>query len=210
MELSAVVGFALVAFTLIVVPGPDWAYILAAGARDHVVLPAVAGLILGYAGVTVVVAVGIGPLVAGSSTALLSLTVCGAAYLMYLGIRVQRSPAQVGDAGGRPACVPSHTHYLLRGAGVSALNPKGLLIFMAILPQFTRPASGWPIPVQLATLGGIFTLACALFYLPLGYTSDRVLGARPGAARATAKAAGAMMVVAGLALMGERLIETLA
>ena len=89
------------------------------------------------------------------------------------------------------------------------MNPKGLLLFLSILPQFTRPAAGWPIPMQLATLGAIFTLACALFYLPLGYASDRVLGARPGAARATTKFAGVAMVVVGLALMGERLIENL-
>ena len=209
METSAVVGFALVAFTLIVVPGPDWAYILAAGARDHVVLPAVAGLMLGYAAVTAVVAVGVGPLVARSSTALLALTVCGAAYLIYLGTKVLRSPVHVGLAGREAASVPSRAHILLRGAGVSALNPKGLLLFLSILPQFTRPAAGWPIPMQLATLGAIFTLACALFYLPLGYASDRVLGARPGAARATTKFAGVAMVVVGLALMGERLIENL-
>ena len=207
MELSAVVGFALVAFTLIVVPGPDWAYILAAGARDHVVMPAVAGLILGYAGITAVVAAGVGPLVARSSTALLFLTVCGGAYLILLGIRVLRSPVHVGIADRATAPAPSPTHHLLRGAGVSALNPKGLLIFLSVLPQFTQPASGWPIPVQLATLGGIFMLACALFYLLLGYTSGRVLGARPGAARATTKVAGVAMIVVGLALMGERLIE---
>jgi threonine/homoserine/homoserine lactone efflux protein len=210
MELSAVVGFALIAFTLIVVPGPDWAYILAAGARDHVVIPAVAGLIAGYAAITAVVAVGVGPLVARSSTALLALTVGGAAYLIYLGTKVLRSPVQVGLAGPETTSVPSRAHFLLRGAGVSALNPKGLLLFLSIQPQFTRPTSGWPIPLQLATLGAIFTLACALFYLPLGYTSDRVLGARPAAARATTKFAGVAMVVVGLALIGERLIETLA
>ena len=41
MALSALLGFAVVAFTLIVVPGPDWAYVLAAGTRDHVVVPVV-------------------------------------------------------------------------------------------------------------------------------------------------------------------------
>ena len=40
MEPTAVLGFAAIAFALIAVPGPDWAYVLAAGARDHVVMPA--------------------------------------------------------------------------------------------------------------------------------------------------------------------------
>jgi threonine/homoserine/homoserine lactone efflux protein len=106
MELSAVVGFALIAFTLIVVPGPDWAYILAAGARDHVVIPAVAGLIAGYAAITAVVAVGVGPLVAGSSTALLVLTVGGAAYLIYLGPKSCAAQCRSDSPAARPLQCP--------------------------------------------------------------------------------------------------------
>jgi threonine/homoserine/homoserine lactone efflux protein len=208
MQASAVLGFALVAFTLIMVPGPDWAYILAAGVRDRVVAPAVAGLLLGYAGVTVVVAAGVGSLVAGSSTALLVLTVGGAAYLVRLGTKALRSPVSIGQAGPDIVAGASPLRYVVRGAGVSALNPKGLLLFLSVLPQFTRPTAGWPVAAQLATLGGVFIAACATFYFPLGYASDRVLGARPGAARATTKVAGVAMVVVGLALLAERLIES--
>jgi threonine/homoserine/homoserine lactone efflux protein len=64
MELSAVAGFALIAVTLILVPGPDWAFVLASGVRDRVVGPAVLGLMLGYAAITAVVAVGVGPVLA--------------------------------------------------------------------------------------------------------------------------------------------------
>jgi threonine/homoserine/homoserine lactone efflux protein len=208
MEASAVLGFALIALTLVVVPGPDWAYVLAVGARDHVVAQAVGGLLLGYAAITAVVVAGIGPLVAGSSLALTVLTLCGAAYLVQLGMRVLRSPVHLGfgDPQARGARRPMH--YLMRGAGTSALNPKGLLLFLSILPQFTRPAAGWPVPLQLAALGGIFMAACACVYLPLGYASDRVLGARPGAARVTTKVAGAAMVIVGLVLLGERLVAT--
>lgn len=196
-------GFAAVAFALIAVPGPDWAYVLAAGARDHVVAPVVGGILIGYVLITAVVVAGVGPLVTAVPTALAALTVGGAAYLTYLGVRTLRSPGDLH--AGSTATASSPLRYFVRGIGVSALNPKGLLVFLAVLPQFTRSA-GWPVPAQLATLGGVFVAICALFYLPLGHTAHRVLGARPGIARATTRIAGASMILVGLALLAERLI----
>ncbi|HEU4329813.1 MAG TPA: LysE family translocator [Lapillicoccus sp.] len=205
MELSAVLGFAAIAVTLVVVPGPDWAYVLAAGTRDHVVLPVVAGILLGYALVTAAVAAGVGPLVASAPAALTALTLAGAAYLTYLGVRTLRAPARV-DAGPTEALASSRLRYLVRGVGVSSMNPKGLLIFLSVLPQFTRTV-GWPAPLQLATLGGVFIAICALFYLPLGLAADRALGSRPGVAWVTSRVAGAAMVVVGLALLVERVVH---
>jgi threonine/homoserine/homoserine lactone efflux protein len=105
-----------------------------------------------------------------------ALTLCGAAYLIHLGAGVLRSPVphvEAARADEMPARSPAR--YVLRGAGVSAFNPKGLHIFLSVLPQFARPAFAWPIPLQLTLLGAVFTLACGLFYIPLGYASDRVL-----------------------------------
>ena len=65
MTASSVVAFWAVALLLIIVPGADWAFVLSAGLRGRTVLPAVGGIVLGYAGVTVVVAAGVGALVAG-------------------------------------------------------------------------------------------------------------------------------------------------
>lgn len=213
MELTSVLGFAAIAFTLIVVPGPDWAYILAAGTRDHVVLPAVSGIMAGYVLITAVVVVGAGPLVAGVPFALTALTLAGACYLAHLGIRTLQSTraaahqAPVLAAGSAPLA-GSPLQYLTRGIGVSALNPKGLLVFLSILPQFTR-AGGWPLPVQLAVLGAVFTFLTGAFYLPLGYACDRVLGARPGVARVTTRIAGTAMILVGVALLAERLATVL-
>ena len=66
MAVGSVLAFWLVALVLIVVPGADWAFTISAGFRGHCVIPAVGGLILGYAVVTVVVAAGVGAVVAGS------------------------------------------------------------------------------------------------------------------------------------------------
>jgi threonine/homoserine/homoserine lactone efflux protein len=207
MELSAVLGFAALAFTLIAVPGPDWAYVLAAGSRDHVVTPVVGGILIGYALITAMVVAGVGPLMAAVPMALVALTLAGAGYLTYLGARTLRSPGHV-EAGSTAAPASSPLRYLARGIGVSALNPKGLLIFLSILPQFTRK-SGWPLPLQLATLGGVFIAICALFYLPLGHAANRVLGARPSIVNVVTKVAGASMILVGVALLIERVFQLL-
>ncbi|MFC7547944.1 LysE family translocator [Plantactinospora sp. GCM10030261] len=208
MEITAVVGFAAIAFTLIVVPGPDWAYVLAAGARDHVVVPAVAGVMAGYALVTVLVVVGVGPLVATVPLAMTALTLAGAGYLTYLGVRVLRGSGRIEPAAATIVSASSPGRYFARGIGVSALNPKGILIFLSILPQFTQSAGGWPLPAQFAVLGGVFILITALFYLPLGWAADRVLGARPRVARITTKIAGIGMILVGAALLVERAVQT--
>jgi threonine/homoserine/homoserine lactone efflux protein len=208
LELAAVLGFAAIAFTLIVVPGPDWAYVLAAGARDHVVAPAVGGVMAGYVLITALLVVGAGPLVAAVPLAMFVLTVAGAGYLTYLGIRTLRSTGRLDHTGANVTLASSPGRYFTRGIGVSALNPKGILIFLSILPQFTKTTGGWPLPGQFAALGGIFILITAVFYLPLGYAADRVLGAKPRIAQFTTKVAGIAMILVGVALLVERIVET--
>ena len=119
MEPTAVLGFAAVALTLIAVPGPDWAYVLAAGARDHVVAPAVCGVMAGYVLVTALVVAGVGPLVAALPAALVALTVAGAGYLVHLGIRTLRGTGRLAraDATVAPA---SPGRSFVRGIGVSS------------------------------------------------------------------------------------------
>jgi threonine/homoserine/homoserine lactone efflux protein len=95
---------------------------------------------------------------------------------------------------------------LARGMGVSALNPKGLLLFLALLPQFTNPHWTWPLAVQLGFLGLVFMLTCAVFYLCLGSFARKILHARPAAARAVTCFSGAAMIAIGALLLAERLI----
>ena len=85
--------------------------------------------------------------------------------------------------------------------GVSALNPKGLLIFLALLPQFTNPRWSWPLTAQLGLLGLVFAATCGAFYLGLGSAARKILAARPAAARAVTRFSGAAMVVIGALLL---------
>ncbi len=215
MELSLVAAFAVVALALVVVPGPDWAYILTSGARDHVVVPAVGGILLGYAAVTAVVVAGVGALVAAAPTAMVVLTMAGAAYVTYLGVQVLRAPetpaiAPGGYSVGDDAVAHrSRLGCLVRGAGVSASNPKGLLVFLAILPQFTRTSASWPVWVQMGALAVVFIVLCALVYLPLGHAARWLLGARPAVARNVTRLSGVAMVLVGAGLAVEQITHAI-
>lgn len=177
-----------------------------ASPSEQIVVSAVAGLAVGYTLITSAVVVGLGPLVAAWPPALLVLTLLGAAYLIYLGVTTFRSPGDFGQAADSPAS-RGRGGVFTRGVGVSALNPKGLLIFLAIVPQFTRAEASWPIAAQLAALGGVFTGICAVFYLALGFAAHRILGSRPSIATATTRLAGLAMILVGLVLIAERAVE---
>lgn len=204
MATGSIVAFWLVALLLIVVPGADWAFTIGAGLRGGSVVPAVGGLVLGYTGITAVVAGGVGALVAGSPAVLTGLTVVGGAYLIGHGAVTAAHPAGPVEVTDRPARTAWST--LAQGVGVSGLNPKGLLIFLALLPQFTDPRGAWPVALQLGALGLTFVLTCAAFYLTLGFLARTVLDARPAVARSTSRIAGIGMIIVGAGLLLERLL----
>ncbi|MER6669159.1 LysE family translocator [Amycolatopsis japonica] len=200
MPLGSVLAFWGVAALLIAVPGADWAFAISAGLRRQV-LPAAGGIVLGYLAMTLVVAAGLGVLVASTPIALLALTVAGGLYLIWLGFKTVRHPSTPGSAsvGGRGGT-------LLEGMAVSGLNPKGLLVFVALLPQFTDPAARWPIPVQLAVLGLTFVGTCAMVYPCVGAGAQALLRARPAVSRVVSRISGASMMLVGALLVVERLV----
>jgi threonine/homoserine/homoserine lactone efflux protein len=207
MELSALLAFAGVAATLIVLPGPDWALVLAAGTRARgTVVPAVAGLAIGYVLITAVVAAGVAPVVAAAPVALSVLTFVGAAYLVYVGFGILRGNRSEQLGHGDPPTTNA-LHAVWRGVGVSALNPKSLLFFLAFLPQFAQPSAPWPLAAQLAVLGGVWIALAATFYTALGRIAHRTLAARPTLARTITRLAGVAMVLAGVALVAKQLIH---
>jgi threonine/homoserine/homoserine lactone efflux protein len=249
---SAVAAFWLVSALLIMVPGPDWAFTISAGLRGQPVVAAVGGLMLGYAAMTVVVAAGVGTLVAKTPEVLTALTVAGGLYLIWLGTRTlarpstqplarPSAPSPPGDVPALiPALAPARTRVLapaetpsaaterapagtpprasaraaattkratlVKGVGVSGLNPKGLLLFLALLPQFTSPRWSWPLALQLGFLGLIFMLSCGSFYLCVGTFARKALHTRPTVARVITRLSGAAMIVIGTLLLVERLV----
>jgi len=201
---SSVLAFWAVAVLLIVVPGADWAFTLGAGLRSGSVIPAVGGLVIGYIVMTAIVAAGVGALVAGSAATLTGLTLVGGLYLMWHGAMTFVGPTT--PATGPSAAANTDWNTLVKGIGVSGLNPKALLIFLALLPQFTNPRWSWPIAVQVGFLGLAFTATCAVFYFALGSLARTILHARPGVASLISRISGAAMIVVGAVLLLDRLL----
>jgi threonine/homoserine/homoserine lactone efflux protein len=210
MTLDSVLAFWGVCALLIAVPGADWAFVVGAGLRGQSVVPAVAGLVLGYAGLTVVVSLGVGALVARSPVALTMLTLVGGSYLIGRGVTsLARRPEPIAcatQATQSDSTTSATSATVVQGLGVSGLNPKGLLLFLALLPQFADRHGSWPLPGQLALLGVVFTLSCGAFYLGLGAFVRAILVSRPWAARALTRVSGAAMIVIGAVLLAERLL----
>lgn len=204
MPVGTVLAFWGVVVLLVIVPGPDWAFVLATGLRERVVLPAVIGLMTGYLIVTAVIAGGVGVLVAETPIVLTVLTVVGAGYLIWLGASLLVRPSRI-RSDNVAVVRRSSARLLIKGIGVSALNPKGLLLFLAILPQFVEPDAVWPLTAQLALLGVVFVLTCGVFYTVLGFVARAVLSARPTASRVVSRISGGAMVVIGCWLLVERL-----
>ncbi len=201
---GTVAAFWAVSFLFVITPGADWAYAIAAGLRHRVVLPAVGGLLVGHLAATAVVAAGVGALVARSPLVLTVLTAVGATYLVWLGIGMLTRPAAPRANPEEPA--RSWLRQAATGAGISGLNPKVLLLFLALLPQFTDPDAAWPIAGQIVVLGLVHVASCAAVYTGVGTGARRVLRARPTAARAVTRFSGTAMIVIGVVLLAEQLI----
>ncbi|QTT89398.1 LysE family translocator [Pseudomonas chlororaphis] len=205
MSLSIFAAFWAVSLLFVITPGADWAYAISAGLFGRVVIPAVAGLLIGHLLATVIVAAGVGGLIASNPLALSLLTLGGAGYLLWLGINMLRHPSvpRAGDA----QTSASWARWTLKGACVSGLNPKVFLLFLALLPQFTDPLAAWPVPLQILALGLLHAFSCGVIYLLVGFGSRAVLRTRPVAAQAVSRLSGALMIIIAILLSIERILR---
>jgi threonine/homoserine/homoserine lactone efflux protein len=201
---SLVFGFWGVSMLLALTPGVDWAYAIASGLRPRGAFPAVAGLLSGHLIAAIVVAAGVAAVFAGSDTAMTVLTLAGACYLVRLGVSAVRDPAAPDlDSQAAPT---GRLRLAAKGVGVSLLNPKVFLLFLALLPQFTRPDSGWPVGVQMLVLGVLHVLNCAVVYFAVGYGASTLLTKHPQGAQVVSLLSGIVMIVLGVVLAAERFL----
>ncbi|MFD3815299.1 LysE family translocator [Streptomyces rubiginosohelvolus] len=203
MDTTTLAAFLAVDLLLVFTPGADWAYAISSGVRGRSVVPAVTGLIAGHAAYALVAVAGLAVIVASSPAALTALTLVGAGYLLWLGWGVLREPA-VPTAAGESSDA-SRLQVVLKGAGISGLNPKALLLYFSLFPQFIDPATGWPVAAQTGLLSTVHLTACAVVYLAVGVLARTVLSTQPSAARIVTRISGAMMIAIGALLLVERL-----
>ena len=137
MELNTWLIYAAAAAGLSLTPGPNGLLALTHGALHGVrkTLFTIAGGALGFTSVIAVSLFGIGALLAASSELLVVLKWVGGAYLVWLGIGVWRSPA-MGATQGPELRVITRVNVFRQGLFASITNPKGILFFVAFLPQF--------------------------------------------------------------------------
>ena len=115
----------------------------------------IAGLQLGLMTQLVLVAVGLGAILAGSALAFTVVKWLGVLYLVYLAVAQWRSAGSdlTANLDGRDA---GRVSLLVRGALVNLTNPKGLVFLLAVLPQFVVPAA--PLPLQYFAIGATMTV----------------------------------------------------
>ena len=138
MELSTWLTFFVAAWLISLSPGAGAVAAMSAGlnhgfARGYVMS---FGLILGIWTQVLVVGLGLGALIAASSLAFAVVKWLGVAYLVWLGIKQWRAPARpVVEADADAASVSART-LILRGWMINAVNPKGTVFLLAVVPQF--------------------------------------------------------------------------
>lgn len=201
-------AFIVVAAALACTPGVDWAYSITAGLRQRSFVPAVAGLCGGYVLHTILMVVGLAALLAGMPGVLGWITVAGAGYLLWLGVSTLRSWRGASFDTADPVASPATNQLrtFLQGMGTSGINPKGLLFYIALVPQFVSPEASLPVPVQSGLLGLTFVLLAGMVYTGVALLARRLLQSRPGAARKVTLTSGIIMVALGVVLLSEQLI----
>jgi threonine/homoserine/homoserine lactone efflux protein len=88
----------------------------------------------------------------------------------------------------------------------SGINPKALLLFVALLPQFTRPDAAWSVPAQIGAMGLVQIVNCAVVYSLVAIGAKIVLSTRPRVARIVSQLSGGAMVLIALLLFAEQLL----
>ncbi|MEU9092145.1 LysE family translocator [Streptomyces sp. NPDC048428] len=205
MQTTTLAAFLMVDLLLVFTPGADWAYAISAGLRGRSVAPATIGLVAGHAAYALVAVAGLAVIVARSPAVLTVLTVAGAVYLLWLGWGVLRQPAVPASAAAAEETEASGMQTMLKGFGISGLNPKALLLYFSLFPQFIHAGDGWPVAAQTGLLSMVHLTACAVVYLTVGVLARTVLKTRPSAARTVTRVSGAMMIAIGALLLAERL-----
>lgn len=208
IEISQAGAFLVAVAVLIVVPGPSVVFLisraLAYGWRTG--LATVIGNSAGLLAIVLLVSLGLGPVVQKSETVLFALKIVGGLYLMWLGVQAVRarkefevlpgsSTNQIGSQRGWPS--------IRDGFVVGFSNPKGFVIFGAILPPFVDPGLGHA-GMQMFELGVIafaVGMICDMVWVLLASQLRAWFATSPHRGRMLGGTGGALMMVLGLGVI---------
>ena len=192
-------AFAAASFVLIVIPGPGVLFVIgrALAHGRGTALASVAGHSAGNCVVAVCVALGVGAIVERSATVFTAVRLAGAAYLVWLGIQAFRRRDSLARVLTEAAAPRGGARSVREGFVVGVTNPKAVILFAAVLPQFVdRPAGH--VPAQMLVLSAMSVV--------IGLASDSCYGLAASTVRSwfarSPRRLGLVGGVGGLAMIG--------
>lgn len=198
-------AFTIASTILVVIPGPTVLLVVsyALGQGFRVATPMAIGVALGDFTAMTLSLIGVGALLAASATLFTIVKWVGAAYLVYLGIRLWRAggagaSVQPQDAATRPARMLAHAWI------VTTLNPKSIVFFVAFLPQFLDPAGDFLTQVLVFQATFLVIAFANAFAYALLAARARRLAERPSAMALVNRIGGTALVGAGVASVAVR------
>lgn len=206
VDLATLSAFIAATLAIVLSPGPDslliLRYTLASGQR--VGIATVAGVQLGLLGHTLLAALGVSLIIATSPVLFRSVAVIGALYLGWLGIQgirphgLLRLEQRTGVISARKACRDTMLTNLL--------NPKVILLFLALLPNFVGPGAR-PCSAHLTVLGITLIVVNTLWQLPLAWGAEHIRRwlASARVERAISVGTGAVLLGIAVAMLWENL-----
>ena len=203
---SRLAEYIVAAMIIILAPGPSVLFVIARAIAwgRKVAVFTVAGNVSGSFVLSVFVALGLGPILQRSDLAYTAVQWGGGLYLIYLGIdAIKQRKAHAADMTNQGDSSPTALRSMRDGFWVGALNPKAIVFYAAVLPQFIDREKG-QITSQLILLGAIFSA--------LAFISDGTWGLLAGTARAwlandssrlekLRASGGSIMIVLGLSVL---------
>ena len=200
MTLSLWAAFVTASSILLVIPGPTVLLVVsyALGQGWRTALPMAIGVALGDFTAMTLSMLGLGALLAASATLFTALKWIGAAYLVWLGIKLWRANPNP-EAMAQRASATSTRKALLHAYAVTALNPKSIVFFVAFVPQFLNPAAPY-LPQATILVASFVTLAALnAFLYALLAASARERIANPRTLRIVNRTGASVLVGAAVA-----------
>lgn len=200
MSFEVWIAFALASTVLLSIPGPTVMLVVsyALGRSRITGWATVPGVALGDFTAMTISLLGAGAVLAASATLFTALKLAGAAYLVWLGIRLWRAPPTLPDTTDTSTDRRGYIGMFTNAFVVTVLNPKGIVFFVAFLPQFVDPAR--PLMPQFAILEATFVTLAALNVIIWAFLAGemRTRFAKPTTLRALNRVGGGFLIGAGL------------
>lgn len=198
MPIETWLAFIAASAVLLLIPGPTILLVVsyALGQGRRVAFPVAAGVALGDFTAMTLSMLGVGALLSASATLFTALKWAGAAYLVWLGIKLFRAGGKVGIEGNERE--GSTGRMIAHAWLVTALNPKSLTFFIAFLPQFIDPSRDFLTQMLIFESTFLVLAAANAFGYALVATSARQALGRPSLLRWVNRAGGSVLVGAGV------------